>query len=70
MKYFELEHDKIIGQNVTITSWWDTHDHTWHALSPKYVSVAYDWRGVTGKSREEAIGNLVSLLADYLEQEQ
>jgi predicted RNase H-like HicB family nuclease len=70
MKYFERELERIIGYDVTITSWWDTHDETWHALSPKFVSVAHDWRGVTGKSREEAIGNLVSFLADYLEQEQ
>ncbi len=70
MKYFEIEHDTIIGQKVTVTSWWSTGDETWHALSPIYVGTVYDWRGVIGKSRDEAVGNLISFLADYLEQEQ
>ena len=67
MKFFRREHENITGHEVTITSWWDISDKTWHALAPRYVNVLYDQRGIRGKSREEAVGSLISYLADQLE---
>lgn len=70
MKHWERESKKVIGQEVIITSWWDITDETWRAQSQSYKTATSDGQVVTGESREEAIGNLVSLLADYLEMEQ
>ena len=70
MKFFKREHEIITGHDITVTSWWGIGDNTWHALTPCYINVFYDWRGILGNSREEAIGNLISYLADQIEDDE
>jgi len=65
MLYFERTKQKIGEEEVTLTSWLDKDRVIWRALAPHYIHIVHEWTGVTGASREEALGRLKAILSKY-----
>ena len=66
---FERTKQSIHGHEVTVTSWFEQERQVWRALAPAYLHVIHDWPAASlqGRSRQEAVKNIASLLHHYFE---